>query len=338
MKDKIAEKVMELYGKGVKQNVIAQQLNLSTAKVWRIINKNAPKPEDEEFTDEDYEAYEETVNGNPDDDPASDSPSGNPEIPEQPFEDNSDVTEDDSEDHSIEDNSDAPDDDPAADFPSENPETPGQPSDSSEQMKAIAEMTSAETARKLTDGYKEILDLLGSVNREIMENSMSGLDKGMRMLLAASERLNAISEKQEKMLFSCSGNGNRADLHPEESGNHILYLVLVLLLIFTAFCFGGICGTCDMLYGAVILCGLLLAATVLQLAFYPRSGKHRILLSFSILGTAAAVTALISGYFFFLIDKRVLHIWLCALAGVPVGGIIYLLYFLVQRKNQKGSK
>ena len=337
MKDKIAEKVMELFGKGVKQNVIAQQLNLSTAKVWRIINKNAPKPEDEEFTDEDYEAYEETVNGAPDDDPASDSPSENPEIPGQPFEDNSDVTDDDSEDHSIEDNSDSPDDDSSSDSPSENPEIPGQPSDSSEQMKAIAEMTSSETARKMTDSYKEILDLLGSVNREIMENSMSGLDKGMRMLLAASERLNAISEKQEK-IASCSGNGNRTDLNPEESGNHILYLVLALLLIFTAFCFGGICGTCDLLYLAVFQCGFLLAATVLQLAFYPRSGKHKMLLLFTILGTAAAVTALLAGYFFFQVDKSILHILLLALAGVPVGGIISLLYFLLKRKNEKDSK
>ncbi len=318
MKDKIAEKVMELYGKGVKQNIIAQQLNLSTAKVWRIINKNAQKPEDEEFTDEDYETYAETVNGA--DDPADDSTSEKLEIPG----------------NSSEDDSGAPDDDPADDSASEKPETPGQPTDSSEQMRTIAEMTSAETARKLTDSYKEIFDLLGSANREIMENSMSGLDKGMRMLLTASERLNAISEKQEKMLAACSGNENRSDLHPDESGNHILYLILALLLNFAVFSFGGICGICDMIYVAVSLCGLLLAGAVLLLAFYPRSGKNKLFLSFSILGIAAAVPALISGYFFFLIDKSVLQIWLYALAGVPVGGIICLLYFLVQSK--KGSK
>ena len=205
-------------------------------------------------------------------------------------------------------------------------------------MRTIAEMTSAETARKLTDSYKEILDLLGSVNREIMENSMSGLDKGTRMLLAASERLNAISERQEKMLAACSGNENRSDLHPDESGNHILYLILALLLNFAVFSFGGICGTCDMLYVAVVLCGIILAATVMQLAFHPRSGKHKILLSFSILGSAAAITALLSGYFFFLIDKSILRIWLYALAGVPVGGIICLLYFFMQSKHEKDSK
>ena len=320
MRDKIADKVMELYGKGVKQNVIAQQLNLSTAKVWRIINKNAQKPEDEEFTDEDYETYAETVNGA--DDSADDSTSEKLEIPG----------------NSSEDDSGAPDDDPADDSASEKPETPGQPTDSSEQMRTIAEMTSAETARKLTDSYKEILDLLGSVNREIMENSMSGLDKGTRMLLAASERLNAISERQEKMLAACSGNENRSDLHPDESGNHILYLILALLLNFAVFSFGGICGTCDMLYVAVVLCGIILAATVMQLAFHPRSGKHKILLSFSILGSAAAITALLSGYFFFLIDKSILRIWLYALAGVPVGGIICLLYFFMQSKHEKDSK
>ena len=336
MKDKIAEKVMELYEKGVKQNVIAQQLNLSTAKVWRIINKNTQKPEEENFTDEDYEAYEETVNDAPDDDPASDSSPENPEIPGQPFEDNSDVTDDDSEDHSLEDNSDAPDDDPANEFTSENPEIPGNLSDSSEQMRTIAELTSAETARKLTDSYKEIFDLLGAANREIMENSISGLDKGTRMLLAASERLNAISEKQEKMLASCSGNP--AGVHPEDSGSHFLYLLLALLLIFATFCFGGICGICDMLYAAVALCGILTGAIVLLAAYYLRSESRKMFQAFSILGTAAAIPALISGYFFFLIEKSVMHIWLYALAGVPVGGFIILLYFLVQSKHEKVSK
>ena len=43
MKDKLAEKVMELYGKGVKQNVIAETLNLSKDQVWRIIHKKEPK-------------------------------------------------------------------------------------------------------------------------------------------------------------------------------------------------------------------------------------------------------------------------------------------------------
>ena len=337
MKDKIAEKVMELYGKGVKQAVISETLNIPKWKVSRIVNKNPPKSEDKEFTDEDYETYAETINGDPDD-PASDSPSENPETPGQTFEDNSDVPKDDSEGHSIEDISDTPDDDPASDSPPENPEIPGQPFDGSEQMKTIAELTSAETARKLTDSYKEIFDLLGAANREIMETSMSGMDKGMRMLLTASERLNALSEKQEKMLASCSGNGNSAELHPEESGHLILYLILALLLNFAVFSFGGICGMCDMLYVAVVLCGILLTATVVQLFFYPRSAKHKMPLSFSILGTAAAVTALLSGYFFFLIDKSVLHIWLCAFAGVPVGGIICLLYFLVQSKHEKGSK
>ena len=338
MKDKIAEKVMELYEKGVKQNVIAQQLNLSTAKVWRIINKNAPKPEDEEFTDEDYEAYEETVNGAPDNDSADESTSENPEIPGNSSEENSDAPDDDSAIDFIEENSSAPDDDPASDSPSENPETPGQPFDGSEQMKTIAELTSAATARKLTDSYKEIFDLLGSANREIMENSMSGLDKGMRMLLAASERLNAISEKQEKQLASCSGNGNRADLHPERAGNYILYLVLALLHIFAAFCFGGICGICDMLYFAVALCGFQLAAIVMLLSFYLHSGGRKTALAFIILAVAAAIPALISGYFFFLVEKSIMRLWLYSLSGVLAGGLISLLYFLFHRKLEKVSK
>ena len=357
MKDKLAEKVMELYGKGVKQVVIAETLNIPKWDVSRIVKKNTT-PSESELTNKETlngasndNSMDESASGNPeipgnsseeksddpDNDPANEFTSKNLETPGQPFEDNSDVPEDNSKGHSIEDISDTPDDDPASDSPSENPEIPGQPFDGSEQMKTIAELTSAETARKLTDSYKEIFDLLGAANREIMETSMSGMDKGMRMLLTASERLNALSEKQEKTLASCTGNGNRADLQ-EESGNHILYLILALLLNFTAFCFGGICGTCDMLYGAVILCGLFLTATVLQLAFYPRSGKHKMLLSFSILGTAAAVTALLSGYFFFLIDKSILHIWLFALAGVPVGGIICLLHFLIQSKHEKEPK
>ena len=302
MRDQIEEKVIELYCQGTKQTVIAETLNLSKDQVYRIIKKSTWNSEN--------------------DNPADESASENPETPGNP-----------SSDHSG-----APNGDPASDSPPENPEIPGQPFEGSEQMKTIAELTSAETARKLTDSYKEIFDLLGAANREIMETSMSGMDKGMRMLLTASERLNALSDQQEKMLASCSGNGNSAELHPEESGNHILYLVLALLLNFTAFCFGGICGTCDLLYVAVVLCGILLAGAVLLLAFYPRSGKHKIPLSFSILGTAAAVPALLSGYFFFLIDRSVLHIWLYALAGVPVGGIICLLYSLVQSKQEKESK
>lgn len=337
MKDKIAEKVMELYEKGVKQAVIAETLNIPKWKVSRIVNKKKSDSESE-FTDEDYEAYEETVNDTPYEDSADESASENPEIPGQPSEDDSENPNDDSVDEFTQDDSETLNDDPANESASEKPETPGILSDSSEQMRTIAEMTSAETARKITDSYKEILDLIGSVNREIMENSMSGLDKGTRMLLAASERLNAVSEKQEKMLASCSENGNRANLHPEESGNYFLFLILALLLIFALFSFGGICGICDMLYVAVVLCGLMAAAAVILLAYYPRSGNNKMFLAFSILGTAAAVPALISGYFFFLVERSVMHIWLYALAGVPVGGIISILYFLVQSKHEKVSK
>lgn len=322
MKDKIAEKVLELYDKGVKQNVIAQQLNLSTAKVWRIINKNTPKDKDH-YTEEDYEVYEETVNGNaPDENPAEDSASENLEIPGNSSEEDLNV----------------PNDNSADDFASENSEIPGNssgensapddlPEDSSEdgfpeQMRTIAEMTSAETARKITESYKEVMDLMGSVTREIMENSVSGMDKATRMLLTASERLNAISERQEKQLAACSQNGNRAELHPEESGkNTFLYLLPTLLLIFAVFSFGGICGMADLLYLAVGTCGVLLAAAMLLVFFYCRSGGKTSLMV-SILALAAAVPALISGYFFFLIEKSVMHIWGYALAGVPVGVII----------------
>ena len=334
MRDRIAEKVMELYEKGVKQAVIAETLNIPKWKVSRIVNKKSSPASESEFTNEDYEAYEETLNGAPDDDPAVESASENPETPGISSEENSNAPDDDPAVDFSEDKSETPDDDPAIEFPSENPEIPGQPFDGSEQMKTIAEMTSAETARKLTDSYKEIFDLLGSANREIMENSMSGLDKGMRMLLDASERLNAISEKQEKQLAS----GSRADLHPERAGNYILYLVLALLHIFAAFCFGGICGICDMLYFAVALCGFQLAAIVMLLSFYLHSGGRKTALAFIILAVAAAIPALISGYFFFLVEKSIMRLWLYSLSGVLAGGLISLLYFLFHRKLEKVSK
>ena len=324
MKDKTAEKVMELYEKGVKQNVIAQQLNLSTAKVWRIINKNVPKEEDaNQFTDEDYEAYDETVNGSAaDDNSADDSASENSEIPSDSSEDDSAVSDDNSADN----------------FTSENPEIPGNSSeeDFPEQMRTIAELTSAETARKMTESYKEVMDLMGSVTREIMENSLAGMDKATRMLLTASERLNEISEKQEKQLAANSGDGGRTDLHTE-SGNGLLYLVSALMLQFAVFSFGGICGMCDMLYVAIALCGVLIAVAVILCVFYSRPCSRKQLLAFSILAIVAGIPAMISGYFFFLIEKSVMHLWMYALAGVPAGGLICLGYFIM-RNHSKSTK
>ena len=321
MKDKIAEKVMELYGKGVKQNIIAQTLNISPAKVCRIIGKN--KADENDFTDEDYEAYAETVKEDaPDENPADDSASENQETPG----------------NSSEDDSDNPDDDPVDEFSPENPETPGNASedDFPAQMKTIAEMTSVETARRITESYKEVLDLMGSVTREIMENSMSGMDKATRMLLTASERLNDISEKQEKMLASCEGAGINSE--HQDSDSSLLYMVMVLLVIFAVFSFGGVCGICDMLYPAVALCGILTAAAVVLLGFYPRSGSRKTFLAFSVIALAAAIPALIAGYFFFLIEKSVMNLWLYALAGVPVGGIISLLHFISGTKPEKEQK
>ena len=317
MKDKITEKVLELYENGVKQAVIAETLNIPKWKVSRIVNKKtAPDSEIEnDYTDEDYEVYEETLNrSDANDIPPNDLTEGNPDTPGKATEVVS--ARDETPDNSSE----------------EDP--PAIPDNSSEevlpdQMRAIAEMTSAETARKMTESYKEITDLMGSVTREIMENSMSGMDKATRMLLTASDRLNATSEKQEKMLASYSGSV------PEGSGNNILFLPAALLLLFAAFSFGGICGICDMLYVAVFLCGVLISATVVLTVFYLCPSGRKMSIAFSTLSVAAAIPALVSGYFFFLIEKNVMSIWLYALTGLPVGCIGCLLYFVRKHKDPK---
>ena len=317
MKDKIAEKVMELYGKGVKQNVIAQQLNLSTAKVWRIINKNATKPEDEDFTDEDFEVYEETVSDNaPDDDPAEESASENPEMPG----------------NSSQDNLDAPNNNPAEESPSENPEIPGNSSGFPEQMKTIAELTSAEMARKMTDSYKQMFDLVGSVNREILENSMSGMDKATRMLLTAAERLNTISEREEKLCVSCSEGGNEFNSGDVETV--FFGSLLNLLLNVCLFSFGGICGINGWLDLAVWMCGILFAAAaglIFVICIFQVLNRFRLV--FSLLAVTAAIPSLFAGYFFFLIEKSIMCSWASALLGIPIGVIICLFVVFIIKRN-----
>ena len=302
MKDQIAEKVMELYDQGTKQTVIAETLNLSKDQVHRIIKKYSCKEEPD----------------NPDDVPPDDF---TPENPETPGNSSEGVL------------SDNPDDVLQDDFTPENPETPGNTSeaDTLEKMQTVAEMTSAQTAKKLTEGYKEVLDMMGSVTREIMENSVSGMDKATRMLLTATERMTVLSDRQDKQLADCEKRKVYAAPNIG-TGTCFVFLVMALMLICCCFTFGGICGISGQLYLATGICGLLFASAVVLLFLIGQS-PQKLLLTLSAFAVAAAVPALISGYFFFLIDEEVLQIWLISLAGVPVGGIIIIFYLIMQKRR-----
>ncbi len=303
MTDAQQKKIVELYKSGISVSEIVKKIKVSKASVYRIIKDLSPEDtsssQEQEKRLDDFE--DEEIG---DADSVENTIPGDEDLPPDDFSDDQD------------------------DFP-----------DAPAQIKELQSDMSPELQKSAMGNGSEFLksiELLGELNRELMQNSMSNFDKAVR---AMEEMLERFQKYDSAGLRSAVEEVNALidPLHAvtrNEQKNLPLrtavFFIVLLLFLFTGFIFG----LCSYSLLTRYFFGTLLAICGIEfiLMLIDRRLGNNDLFAWISSSSFLASMSLFTGYYLGLMDWLVFENWLLAFLLFPAGCLTALPFAIWRRR------